>query len=173
MTTLTTQPVKNRNEVVLGLGQMRATKDENTTLTCLGLGSCVAFCVYDPESKVGGMAHMVLPASGEGRTNGQMTPKFVDWAIPMLVAEMEQLGANRSRLVIKIVGGAQMVSTNGNIGVMQIGDRNVEAARAVLEKLGLPLFAEEVGGTKGRTARLSLDSGALSVSAAGGESHEL
>jgi len=53
--------------ITLGLGQMSAAKGSGTVLTCLGIGSCVALCAYDPASEVGGMVHMVLPRSGEGR----------------------------------------------------------------------------------------------------------
>lgn len=170
---MTTQIAKKRTDIVLGLGQHRVAKGEDTVLVCLGLGSCVSIGAYDPVSKVGGMAHMVLPSSSEGRTNGQPNAKFVDWAIPMLIEEMKELGALKSRLIIKIVGGAQMVNAQGNIGVLQIGDRNVEATKAILAELGLPLHGEATGGKHGRTARLYLDSGMFCVSIAGGDTNEL
>ena len=167
---MTLQSVSERTDVVLGLGQMSVTKDPDVVLVCLGLGSCVAVCAYDPIAKVAGMAHVVLPATINGAAQ---QPKFADAAIPMLIKQMQELGALKIRLAIKIVGGAQMVGANGTIGVMNIGDRNVEAVTNIIAKNNLEIRAADTGGTHGRTARFFVDSGAVLVSQAGGESHEL
>lgn len=82
----------------LGLGEWHVTADRGMTLTCLGLGSCVAFIAWDPIAKVGGMAHMVLPDSTAGR--GGAPGKFVDTAIPLVLSTMQGAGALRSRLHI-------------------------------------------------------------------------
>ena len=164
-----TQPESN---VTLGLGQLHAAKGSDTVLTCLGIGSCVALSAYDPASKVGGMAHMVLPRSGEGK--GQPShPKFVDCAIPLLMKQMEELGAKKARLVVKIAGGAQMIKIDTATAIFDIGDRNVEMAKAVLAGLGVSLHGADTGGDRGRTVRLYLDSGKVVVSSVGGPSREL
>lgn len=152
--------------VVVGLGEWAVSTDPNVTLVCLGLGSCVALCAYDPVAKIGGMAHFVLPASAEGRNAGPAA-KFVDTGIPVLLREMERLGAARSRLVLKIAGGARMITAPGLNGALNIGDRNVASARATLAALGLRITAEDTGGTGGRTVRLQVGTGMLTVSAAG------
>ena len=71
----------DQESIVLGLGEWRVTADPAATLVCLGLGSCVALCARDPLNKIGGMVHMVLPDSGEGRVQGNGA-KFVDLAVP-------------------------------------------------------------------------------------------
>lgn len=161
-----------KKEFILSLGQLRAAQGEEAVLVSLGLGSCVALCAYDPVSKVGGMAHMVLPERGASSANGA-SPKFVDCAIPMLFEEMELLGAVRLRLNVKIVGGAQMLQLQDEGGLFNIGSRNVESAKTVLAGLGVPLAAAETGGRKGRTVRLFLDSGKLVASHVGESSFEL
>ena len=166
--TLTTQEC---TDVVLGLGQLRAARGEDVILTSLGLGSCVAMCVYDPVTKVGGMAHMVLPA--RSLPSREPSPKFVDCAIPMLLDEMREQGAQKGRLVVKLVGGAQMTVVAKGNPLMNIGVRNLEAAKTALAELGLRVDAEETGGEHGRTVRLYLGSGKLMVSTAGGESFEV
>lgn len=83
------------------------------------------------------------------------------------------MGALRSLMIIKIVGGARMVSAASAAGVLHIGDRNVVATKTALANLGLPLRGGDTGGTHGRTVRLSLNTGQLLVSIAGGISHEL
>ncbi len=169
---MTDQSAQRGKDLVLGLGELRAGRGDDTVLVSLGLGSCVALCAYDPVSKVGGMAHMVLPHSSEGRSDGR-NPKFVDHAIPMLLEEMEQLGAIKSRMIVKITGGGQMISTQSRNGLLDIGARNVESTKAILADLGVSLQAAETGGSHGRTARLYLDSGKLLVSAVGGARREL
>ncbi len=149
---------------------MRVTNEADTVLVCLGLGSCVAICAYDPIAKVAGMAHVVLPASSNGAAPH---PKFADAAIPMIVEQMQELGALKIRIAIKIVGGAQMVGANGTIGVMNIGDRNVEAVTDALTRHSLEIRAADTGGNHGRTARFFVASGRVLVSQAGGDSHEL
>lgn len=169
---MTNQNSKQGTEIILGLGQMRASREEELVLISLGLGSCVAICAYDPISKVGGMAHMVLPRSSDGRSN-EPNPKFVDCAIPMLLEEMKELGALKSRLIVKIVGGAEMMKAQSPNGTLNIGPQNVQAVETLLEELSLPLRSADIGGTHGRTARLYLDSGKLLVSAVGGARREL
>ena len=169
---MTTQSTQQLTDIVLNLGELRAAQGDNAVLVCLGLGSCVGLCAYDPVTRVGGMAHMVLPSSSEDR-NGAGSPKFVDRAIPTLIEEMERMGALRSLMITKIVGGARMVNAGSAAGVLNIGDRNVVAAKTALANLGLPLHGADTGGTHGRTVRLSLNTGQLLVSIAGGISHEL
>ncbi len=149
---------------------MRVTNEADEILVCLGLGSCVAICAYDPISKVAGMVHVVLPVT----TNGaEPHPKFADAAVPMLIEQMKELGALKVRTSVKIAGGAQMVGANGSTGVMNIGDRNVEAVTNALTQHGLEIRAADTGGNHGRTARLFVDSGTVIVSKAGGTGHEL
>jgi chemotaxis protein CheD len=50
-------------ETTLSLGEWAVTDGRDGVLTCLGLGSCVAFIAYDPVARVGGVAHMVLTDS--------------------------------------------------------------------------------------------------------------
>lgn len=152
--------------VVVGLGEWSVSNDRDTTLVCQGLGSCVALCAYDPVARVGGMAHCVLPHSAEGRNTGA-SAKFVDAGIPILLAEMERLGASRSRMILKLVGGARMITVPGVTAALNIGDRNIESAHATLAALGLRLAAEDTGGSRGRTVRLHVGTGQLVVSAAG------
>lgn len=168
------QAIQERKDVILGLGQMAAAKGDDTVLVCLGLGSCVAVCAYDPLTKVGGMAHVVLPSSYEARVNGLAPqPKYMDCAVPMLVEALEKEGALKTRLVVKIAGGAQMVVASGPTSILNIGDRNAQAAKDVLAQHNLPIEASETGGHHGRTARLYLDTGKFVVSIAGGASNEL
>jgi chemotaxis protein CheD len=157
--------------IVIGLAEMQVSADPSAVLTCLGLGSCIGLSAYDPFSKVGGMAHIVLPSSN-GRTV-EPSPKYADTAVPLLLGEMERLGANRSRIVAKISGGAQMSVSAGAGALFKTGEKNIGATVKALKESGVRLAAAETGGTKGRTLRLFVGSGKVTVSSAGAGSMEL
>lgn len=157
----------------VGLGELHVSKDLGDELVCFGLGSCVAIAAFDPLVRVGGMAHLVLPDSTEGRLVNDEA-RFVDTGIPRLIERLEAAGASRRRLNIKISGGAHVLAVaQGFEKRWNMGERNVEAARAVLSGLRLPIVAEDVGGARGRTVRLTLGTGVVSVSMIGAETFEL
>ena len=82
------------------------TSDPEVTLSCLGVGSCIALCMHDPDSGVAGMAHIVLPASNSGARDRGNATKYADIAIPELLQQMREHGAVRARLVTKMSGGS-------------------------------------------------------------------
>lgn len=153
--------------IVVGLGQMQVIKERPVVLTCLGLGSSIALCAYDPVANVGGMAHMVLPSSGEG-TNRAPSPKYVDTGVPMLIEEMVRQGALKSGLLVKIAGGARVLRIEGLDESLDVGGRNIEAAKVALAKEGISIAAADVGGIYGRTVHLFADSGKVIVKPVGG-----
>ena len=93
-------------------------------ITTLGLGSCVGIAVRDPVTKIGGLAHIMLPDSKEIKNNTNI-PKFADTGIEELIKQIVAKGASRSRLVAKIAGGAQMFAFQSANTSMRVGDRNV------------------------------------------------
>ena len=156
---------------MVGLGEVKISEDPETVLACLGLGSCVAISVFDPVAKIGGMAHVVLPAS-HGKT-GEKATRYADVAVPLLFETLRNRGAVNSRLVINLVGGAQMSLAPGLGAAFKIGEDNVTAVRAELAAEGLQPKSVEIGGHKGRTMRLFIESGKAVVASAGEESREL
>ena len=166
MTTAVARPT------VVGLGEIAVSKKPEDVLVSLGLGSCVCVTAYDPKSGVAGMAHIVLPDSGGNEA--RQTPKFADVAIPQLFKLMEKAGASTGALVIKLAGGASMmlVAAPGT-KQMNIGDRNIEAVKDLLKKAGRRVKAEDLGGTQGRTVRLTVGTGSVTVSMAGQDQRDL
>lgn len=88
--------------------------------------------------------------------------KYADVAIPESVRLIEDLGGCRSSLIAKIAGGACMFDLSRD-GGPDIGRRNVEATKAMLEVLNIPLTAEDIGGERGRSVEFHLDTGELRV----------
>lgn len=137
-------------------------------VTTLGLGSCVGVAIRDPVTKIGGLAHVMLPDSTAIRNGYLNVPKFADTGIVELVNQMEKLGAKRNRMVAKIAGGATMFSfQGGNSSMGQVGQRNVEATKAKLSELKIPLLAEDTGLNYGRTVIFYPETGAFHIRAVG------
>jgi len=151
--------------IVVGMADLNVTKAPGV-LTTLGLGSCIGIALYDPTSKVAGLAHIMLPDS-KAINNNSNVAKFADTAIVKLIADMERMGASRARIVAKIAGGAQMFAFNATNESLRVGDRNAEATRKVLQQQRIPLKAQECGANFGRTVELYADDGRFLIKAIG------
>ncbi|MDF2545864.1 chemotaxis protein CheD [Anaerosolibacter sp.] len=151
--------------IKVGMADLNVIKHPGT-LTTLGLGSCVGITLYDPVTKISGLAHIMLPSSKTIRNNSN-TAKFADTGIAQLLEDVLKIGANRHRLVSKIAGGAQMFSFSNKNDIMKIGERNVAATKEILEGLRIPLIAEDTGGNFGRTIELYSDTGILMIKTIG------
>lgn len=136
-------------------------------ITTLGLGSCVGIAIRDPQTKIGGLAHIMLPDSTAIRGANQNIAKFADTGIRDLVERMEKLGASRRRMVAKIAGGAMMFSFRGASGIGQVGERNVEATIKTLKELNIPIQAQDTGENYGRTVVFYPESGEYHIRAVG------
>lgn len=132
------------------------------SLISYGLGSCIGIALYDASTRVGGLAHIMLPDSTQARS-AENPAKFADTALPLMLDEMIKNGAVKSRLTAKIAGGAQMFTFTNATDVMRVGERNAEAVRLLLKKMGIRIIADDTGGNYGRTVELKLDNGVYRV----------
>ena len=135
---------------------------ESGMISTIGLGSCVAIVLYDARAHVGGMAHVLLPNEAMSRDRSNPA-KFPSSAVPLLVSEMQLLGARVERIRAKIVGGASMFGNLIPSGGINIGERNIAAVRGVLSEAKIPIIAEDVGADHGRSVYLHLDDGRVEV----------
>jgi chemotaxis protein CheD len=134
----------------------------HATLLTVGVGSCVARGVSDALARVGGMAHILLPSPALSR-NDSNPAKFPQSAVPRLIELMADRGARVQRITARLAGGASMFSALAPPGTIQMGERNLVAARQVLSSYGVPLVGEAVGGDFGRTVRLRVSDGRVEV----------
>lgn len=161
------QTPSNRNEVIIvGIGDFHLGPD---VMSSIGLGSCVGLIIHDPGKGIGGLAHVMLPDSA-GRT--ERPGKFADTAVDVLVNSLLEKGCRKSGLVAKIAGGAAMFKAfSGNLN---IGERNVNALKECLKNYNIPLNAECVGGSVGRTITYyPSDGGKVIVKLADGIKNEI
>lgn len=134
----------------------------DNSLATIGLGSCVAIALHDPQAKVGGLAHILLPSESLSRERDNLA-KFPGTAVPVLVREMVKLGALQRRIVAKIAGGASMFGALLPSGGMNVGERNVASVKEALSVAGIPLVAEDTGSDYGRSVYFFVDDGRVEV----------
>jgi len=156
---------------MVGMADLNIVKNPGVLIT-LGLGSCVGICLYDPISKVAGMAHCMLPDSTQILNNDNIA-KFVDTAVMRLVNDMGRAGANKRAIIAKLAGGAQMFAFSNTNDNMRIGDRNVDASIKILKELNIPLKGMDVRENYGRTIELYTDTGRLVIKTIGKGNKEL
>ena len=110
------------SEVIkVGMADLNLCRDPDI-ITTLGLGSCIGIALYDPSTKIGGLAHIMLPDSTKMRNNSNIA-KFADTGIEELLNRMIKAGAVKSRLVAKIAGGAKMFEVSGLSDIGNVGQR--------------------------------------------------
>jgi two-component system chemotaxis response regulator CheB len=107
------------------------------------LGSCVAVCLYHPAQKFGGMNHYMLPSS----PNKERSGKYGDYAIAVLLQFMQRTLGSLNGLQAIVSGGAKVIDSISK--GQEIGKRNIEIAREILHKKGVPIIKENVGGLVG------------------------
>lgn len=143
------------DKITVGIADMKMAQGSGILIT-YALGSCIGLCFHDPRLKLGALLHIMLPLNME---TGRKNPlKYADTGIRETLRQMEAKGASKSRMTVKIAGGAKMFEVNGgNLG--NIGQRNIESVHLILRKEGLRLAAEDVGGTVARTLLFDVVSG--------------
>lgn len=159
------------SQIIVGISDSRVSVDPASSLVTYALGSCIAIVAHDPAVKVGGMVHFMLPDSSIDAEKGRRNPcVFADTAIPALLRDMCSMGGQKRRLVVSVIGGAQVTGFNSEFN---IGKNNYLAAKKVLWKSGVMIHAEQVGGCVARTVRLDVGSGKVFFRAPGDAEQEL
>jgi len=162
---------QEHNSIVIGMGEVVVTSSPSAVLTCIGLGSCIAVCAYDKVAKIGGMIHIVLPQHHSD--NPAEFSKYADTGVPLMLAKLIQNGANKDRLIVKIAGGAQMTISPGLKDTFKTGEKNLVHILAALEKVSVGLCAVDVGGTVGRTVKMHINTGMVTVKTVNGIEREI
>ena len=128
-------------------GEFHACRGETGYTTLLG--SCVAACIRDTVSGIGGMNHFLLPGSGEidpTQAGWINAARYGDHAMELLINKLITLGARRENLQAKVFGGGAVVTGSSSL----VGERNVHFAERYLELEGIPVIAQDLGGTHAR-----------------------
>ncbi|TAN51242.1 MAG: chemotaxis protein CheD [Methylococcaceae bacterium] len=117
------------------------------------LGSCITITLWHSNLRIGGMSHCLLPefpSAGDDRTT-----LYVEGAVQQFSHHLLRLGAAPGECVVKLLGGGNMFPQQA----MEIGQRNIDAARRMLQKAGFTISGEHVGGNGHRVVIFDLTSG--------------
>lgn len=167
-----TATANDQRRISVGIGQLAVSNDPGEVLVAYGLGSCIGVSAFDPSARVGGLVHVLLPAS-DGRPFDAREPgRFADTGIDSLIRTLADMGALKRRLVVKIAGGAAVLGA-ANAQKFKIGERNAEAIRERLKLHGLIPAAADIGGARGRTLEVSIATGRTFVRTAASPAIEL
>lgn len=105
------------------------------------LGSCVAACIRDRETGVGGMNHFMLPDRREGPEEGDAGNRYGIFAMENMINQILKEGGRRSGLEAKVFGGARIQQHVRN----SVGWSNIGFVLDFLATEGIPLLAQDVG----------------------------
>ena len=138
---------------------------EGDILVTHALGSCLGLMVHDPETKIGGLLHAMLPLSKINPQKAMVNPfMFVDTGVPMLFRQLYDLGGKKSRFKVKAAGCA---SPLGGSEMFNIGARNYLVLKKLLWKNNVLIESESIGGTSSRTIYFDVTTGKITISSNG------
>jgi chemotaxis protein CheD len=104
------------------------------------LGSCVAACVRDKVSGIGGMNHFMLPDGGETGPNSE-SMRYGAYAMDTLIGQLLRAGARRENLEAKVFGGGNVLRS---FTTMNVGERNAEFVQQYLREQHIPIIAHDL-----------------------------
>ena len=136
-------PARPEVRIHIVQGEYKVTDNPDIVVSTL-LGSCVAACIRDPITGVGGMNHFLLPGEN-GRSHDHEAERYGDYLMELLINGLMKQGAQRDRLEAKLFGGARMMG-----GLSDIGKKNAEFAERYLKHEGIAVVGKDLGGDKGR-----------------------
>lgn len=147
-------------ELKVGIGDMKFSRGDGRIIT-YALGSCIGITFYDPITHLGALLHVMLPSQlSPGDSN---VFKYADSGIKETLRKLSVFGMVKTRMVVKIAGGARMFEISGNSAFGNIGARNAESVKRVLAAEGIRIAAEDTGGNYARTMLLDLWTGDVVV----------
>ncbi|HUD31648.1 MAG TPA: chemoreceptor glutamine deamidase CheD [Variovorax sp.] len=128
-------------------GEYHVTREAMVIVTVLG--SCVAACLRDPDSGIGGMNHFLLPdtsggTGGGGRDAEGDSARYGSYAMEVLINQLVKLGARRHRLEAKVFGGANVIP---GMHQLNIGQRNADFVLEFLRTERIPVIASDLEDT--------------------------
>lgn len=157
--------------LVVGIGELVVSGRPGDVIVTNALGSCVAVCVWDPVSLVGGLLHFLLPDSRINPQRAREQPAaFADAGIPLLFRTACEQGLQKARCIVKIAGGAEVAGAGA---AFDIGRRNILAAKNLLWRQGVLIRGEAVGGKAVRSVSLAVADGRVDVSSGREPAQEL
>tara|TARA_R110000868_G_scaffold189695_1_gene432931 strand:+ start:119143 stop:119745 length:603 start_codon:yes stop_codon:yes gene_type:complete len=139
-------------------GEFYATANDEMLVTVLG--SCIAACIYDEQTGLGGMNHFMLPHSEDGKWAGNsLATRYGNFAMEHLINELLKKGALKERLRAKIYGGGDCISSTRKT----VGNANIDFVREYLKVEKIKILDEDLGGNCSRKIYFTPNNGQTTV----------
>ena len=120
-------------------GEFYYTGDDMLIVTVLG--SCVAACIRDRVSGLGGMNHFMLPDGGDANNPVSASMRYGTFAMEVLINELLKAGARRENLEAKVFGGGAVLR---GFSAMNVGERNATFVMNYLRTEQIRVLAEDL-----------------------------
>ncbi len=110
------------------------------------LGSCVSACIFDPQVRIGGMNHFMLPENSKNEKSNwtgletSLATRYGNFAMEHLVNMILSNGGNRQNLQVKIFGGGQILSSMTDIGL-----QNIKFVEQYIQSESMNLVSKDIG----------------------------
>ncbi len=148
---------------VVGIGEFAVSNAPGDIIVTHALGSCIAVCLWDPDTHATGLLHFLLPDAAINLERAKAQPAaFANTGLPLLFQAAYAIGLDKQRCKVRLVGGAEVAGMGGP-GSLNVGKRNALAARSILWRNGVLVAAEAIGGHIARTVALHVDTGVIEI----------
>ncbi len=125
-------------------GEYYITREDEYIVTVLG--SCVAVCMRDNISGMGGMNHFMLPIHNSyshhkihaGDTSA--AARYGNYAMELLINSLLGYGVKRENLEVKLFGGGSVMRN-----ITNVGEHNIAFIKDYVENEHLTVLAENLG----------------------------
>ena len=130
----------NSQAVKLLPGEYYVTDKDMLLVTVLG--SCVAACIRDCYSGIGGMNHFMLPDGGaDAGSPLNASARYGTYAMEILINQLLKLGARRCNLEAKVFGGGNVLD---GLTVANVGPRNADFLLKFLQTEKIRVIAKDL-----------------------------
>lgn len=143
--------------VTIHIGGVRASREPLLLDTVLG--SCIAACIYDPVTGIGGMNHFMLPEGAD--PDNPTSARYGVNAMELLISEVMKLGGSRKRFQAKVFGGGHVLKIRESLD--GIPAQNINFVRQFLDVEQIPVMSEDLGGYQARRVLFNTQNGRVYV----------
>jgi chemotaxis protein CheD len=159
------------SELIVGISDLKVSKNPGDVLITYALGSCIGITVYDPKARVGGLLHFMLPDSTlDANKAKDMPAMFADTGITLLFKSCYAFGAEKKRMIVKVAGGASILD---DTNYFRIGQKNITAMRKIFWRNNVLIDSEDTGDHFNRTVKLELSNGRCILKSSNGTVKDL
>jgi len=154
-------------DISVNSGEAKACGGEGI-LQASAIGSCVVVAAYDPDSIVGGMAHVMLPGRSPG-PEASVKTRYAKDAVEEIMRVMSNLGVMEARAHVCLIGGGNVLGDGHDSPGLDI----VRSLTEILGGKGITPVAMEVGGTQRRSCALYVSRGRVTYTVGDSEQRTL